>query len=99
MLTLAEVKTWLRLEQDESHEDDLLQSLMGAAEEYIANATAQDIGENNPIARLLALVLVADWYDHRDTVGEVREEMRPAVRNMVAQLQYAYPDPPDEEEV
>jgi len=37
------------------------------------------------------MVLVADWYEHREAVGQVREEMRPTVRALVLQLQTAYP--------
>jgi len=92
MLTLSEVKSWLRLEQDDTVEDVLLQSLITAAEEYIRNAVPSGMAfDSNPIARLLAQVLVADWYEHREAIGQVREEMRPTVRALVLQLQTAYP--------
>lgn len=92
MLTLSEVKEWLRLEQDDTVDDVLLQSLITAAEEYIQNAVPSGMAfDSNPIARLLAQVLVADWYEHREAIGQVREEMRPTVRALVLQLQTAYP--------
>lgn len=94
MLTLQEVKDWLRLEQGDDTEDALLQSLIAAAEEYVRNAVPSYVDiSTNPLARLLAMTLVADWYERREAVGEVREEMRPAVRALVSQLQNAYPDP------
>lgn len=93
MLTLSEVKRWLRLEEGFTDEDDLLQTLMNAAEEYIANATGHRDWGDNPIAKLLAQVLIADWYENRGAVGQVREELRLTVRSLLIQLQYAYPDP------
>lgn len=93
MLTLQEVKQWLRLEQGDTAEDALLQSLIAAAEEYVRNAVPPWVDiTTNPLARLLAMTLVADWYERREAAGEVREEMRPAVRALVSQLQNAYPD-------
>jgi len=92
MLTLPEVKSWLRLEQDDTTEDTLLQSLMLTAEEYIRNAVPSGMAfDTNPIARLLGMVLVADWYENREAIGQVREELRPTVRALMAQLQTAYP--------
>lgn len=98
MLTLSEVKSWLRLEQDDTADDTLLQSLISAAEEYVRNAVPSYVDiANNPLAKLLGMVLIADWFEHREAVGQVREEMRPTVRAMVTQLQNAYPDPTETE--
>lgn len=92
MLTLNEVKTWLRLEESDTAEDALLQALIDAATEYIRNAVPPGmVLDGNPQAKLLAQVLVADWYEHREAVGQVREELRPTVRALVLQLQTAYP--------
>lgn len=92
MLTLSEVKTWLRLEQGDTTEDTLLQSLILTAEEYIRNAVPAGMAfDTNQIARLLGMVLVADWYENREAIGQVREELRPTVRALVTQLQTAYP--------
>jgi len=96
MLTLSEVKRWLRLEEGFTDEDDLLQTLMNAAQEYIANATGRKDWGDNPIAKLLAQVLIADWYENRGAVGQVREELRLTVRSLLIQLQYAYPEQEEE---
>lgn len=92
VLTLSEVKQWLRLEESDTAEDALLQSLMAAAAEYVTNAAPAGMNlDTNPLAKLLASVLIADWYEHRETVGQVREDIRPAVRAITLQLQTAYP--------
>ena len=99
MLTLQEVKDWLRLEQGDDTEDALLQSLIAAAEEYVRNAVPSWVDiHTNPLAKQLALVLVADMYENRGTVADVRYaaqagDMRPVVRALVSQLQNAYPSP------
>ncbi len=94
VLTLLEVKDWLRLEQGETAEDALLQLLIGAADEYVKNAVPEWIDRSeNQLSRLLAMVLIADWYENREATGQVRPEMRPVVRSIVMQLQNAYPEP------
>lgn len=112
MLTLSEVKLWLRLEPSEDAEDALLQSLIDQAEERVRGmvwrelwqAVQDSAGEPaaervSRIIRLLMLVLVADLYEHRGVVAEVRYATqaagpRPTVQALVAQLQHAYPPPP-----
>src|SRR5690606_15816671 len=73
-------------------EDALLQSFVSAAVEYVRNSAPSGMAlDTIPIAGLLRLVLVADWYEHREAIGQVRGEMRPTVRGLVLQLQTAYP--------
>jgi len=92
MLTLSEVKHWLRLEESDNAEDALLQSLINTASEYIRNAVPAGMNlDSNPIATLLARVLIADWYENRTSIGQVRAELLPTVRALVVQLQCAYP--------
>lgn len=92
MITLSEAKQWLRLEESDTAEDALLQSLINTATEYIRNAVPAGMNlDGNPIATLLARVLIADWYENRTSIGQVRAEMLPTVRTLVVQLQTAYP--------
>lgn len=92
MLTLDDVKLWLRLEQGDTTEDALIQALIDTATEYIRNAVPAGMAfDTNPTAQLLARVLVADWYENRTSIGQVRSEMLPTVQRLVLQLQTAYP--------
>lgn len=92
MLTLSEVKQWVRLEESDTAEDALLQMLIDAAIEYIRNVVPSGMDfAANPLAKLLAKVLIADWYENRESIGQVRDDIRPAVRSLVIQLQTAYP--------
>lgn len=84
-LTLEQVKTRLRLELDETHEDGDLQDLIDSAAEQLKNATSQDIGANNPLARTYMLAQIHDWYFRTDEMADTR-------KSALVQLQNAYPD-------
>lgn len=97
MLTIIEVKDWLRLEQGDVSEDALLQSLIAAAEEYLRNALSSWVDPStNPLAKILVMALIADMYENREAVGDPRAAAqaagyRPTIRALITQLQYAYP--------
>ena len=97
MLTLNEVKQWLRLEESDTAEDALLQSIIAAAEEYLRGALSCWIDPAlNPPAKILALALVADMYENRETVPNIQfaaqiSGMRSTIQSFLAQLRYAYP--------
>lgn len=89
IVTLEEARNYLRIA--DSADDALLESLIQAAEEYIRNATGNTFTSADRLAVLLVLMLVADWYEHREAAGQARAEVRPIVQSMVCQLKHAYP--------
>src|SRR5690606_24507498 len=94
ILTIDEVKTWLRVDGNE--EDGLIQMLIGAAEEYLRNATNTEFDETNQLAKLFCLVLCADWYENRDLIGQQpSDKVRFTIQSIMTQLQNVYA-PPDE---
>jgi uncharacterized phage protein (predicted DNA packaging) len=96
ILTLEEVKTWLRVDGDD--EDALIGMLVGAAETYLHNAVDVEFDGTNQLAKLYCLVLCADWYENRDLIGsQPSDKVRFTIQSMLAQLQHAY-SPPDEED-
>lgn len=85
IITLEEVKTWLR--QDGNHEDVLISTiLIPAAEKYLENATGKEFDNTNELAKLLCLVLVADWYVNRELVGKASDKVRHTVNSILQQL-------------
>jgi hypothetical protein len=74
LLSLDEVKLWLRIEPDQTSEDDLLQVLEIAAHAYTENYLRQildpnaagGIGEHILVAQRL---LIAHWYRNREAVS------------------------------
>lgn len=96
ILTLEETKTWLRVDGDD--ENSLIETLIGAAETYLHNATEVEFDETNQLAKLFCLVLCADWYENRDLIGQQpSDKVRFTIQSILAQLQHAYA-PDDNEE-
>lgn len=87
ILELQETKDWLRVDGNE--EDTTITLLIGAAEEYLKNATGRVFDFTNNQARLFCLVLVTDWYENRELIGQrPSEKVRFSVQSMLLQLQY-----------
>ncbi len=88
IITIEETKQYLRLDGNE--EDALIETLISAAESYLKNATGHTFDETNSLAKLFCWVLVTDWYEYREHVGQASEKVRPIVESMLAQLKYCY---------
>jgi len=94
ILELEEAKTWLRIDGDD--ENSLVETLIGAAETYLHNATEIQFDNTNHLARLFCLVLCADWYENRDLIGQQpSDKVRFTIQSILAQLQHAYAPPKD----
>lgn len=65
ILTLSEVKGFLRIEQDYTLEDTFLESLIESAEMYILNATDKTFDSTNELAKLAVKMLITHWYENR----------------------------------
>lgn len=86
IVTLEEAKNWLRVDSEE--DDILIQSLIKAAESYLKNATGIEYDNTNELAKLFCLVLIVDWYDDREMVGEASEKVRHTINSILMQLTY-----------
>jgi uncharacterized phage protein (predicted DNA packaging) len=83
LLTLSEVKSYLRVEHSE--EDTFLNMLITAARNYAEvflnrpirqeDMTAETTWEVPESVRLAMLMLVAHWYDNRGVIGKVDGEI------------------------
>ena len=75
MITLQEVKEYLRIDIDE--DDQLLQTLITAAVEYLKNATGKEYPAtdeegnaiNYEIEKIYLKLLLAHWYENRTPAG------------------------------
>lgn len=86
-------KKFLRIDEDVTDDDEVVDVLIGAAETYLLNATGKQFDSTNQLARLFCLVLVSDWYENRSLIGvKVGEKVRQTVESMVSQLSNC-PDP------
>lgn len=72
MMTLDELKTYLRVDTDA--EDDLLQALQHTAEEYLTEAGVPM--DYSPRYSLAVKGLVLHYYDHRDDDAPIGQGLR-----------------------
>lgn len=90
LLDMKLTKKWLRLEEEDTEEDDILHLLIDNAEIYIKKTVGTHYNateENRKQAQKIALVLVTNWYDNRDLSGQADEKVRYTIKSMVLQLQ------------
>ena len=74
-ITLEEVKGYARIDIDE--DDQLLETLIASAEEYLRNATGKEYPEkdengskiNYELEKIYLQLLVAHWYEQRSPTG------------------------------
>lgn len=90
LVTLEEARMYCRLDSD--IEDEFLELLIKNAEYYIEDTVDYLNLENEKIrtkAKLLAQVLISDWYENRSYMYDKREspDVRYTVRSLVMQLQ------------
>lgn len=89
MLTVEEIKTYCRIDEDVDAE--LLDVYLPAAEAYIKDAVDDKsvLRYDVPQYRLLVLMLINHWYNNRDSVviGTITAEMPFMWRVLMQQLQ------------
>ncbi len=86
IIDLSFARKWLREPPEE--DNDIIELIIGAAEEYLKNATGRTFDDTNNQARLFCLVLVTDWYENRDLIGtKPSEKVRFSIQSMLIQLQ------------
>ena len=83
-ITLEEVKTYCRIDGD--LEDDLLQSLLQAAKDYLTGAGIDEPKDDVPLYGLCVKALVLDYYDRRGLTQRPDPYEVPGVRNAINQL-------------
>ena len=93
ILELEETKLWLREDNDDPEVLKQISMLIKSAENYLYNATGVKYTSDNHDAKLYCLVLVTDWYENRELIGQkVSEKVRFTIQSMLAQLTYCKED-------
>lgn len=86
IIEVEETRNWIR---DDDVDEQTLEMLIGAAEQYLKNATGRDFDKKNYQARLFCLVLVADWNENRELIGQKpSEKVRFTIDSIKLQLQF-----------
>lgn len=85
IISLDETKIWLRVDGED--DDLIIEMLIDVAENYLKNAVGRTVAKNNKNAKLLCLVLVADWFENREFIGKA-DNVRHTIRSLLLQLEY-----------
>lgn len=83
---LAETKKYLRIDVDDTDEDESIQSLIDAAEGYLINAGCV-LNVGDAVAELAIKMLTNHWYNHREPIGKA-DLLAYGLSSLIAQLQY-----------
>lgn len=86
-MNIQEIKEYLRI--DGSEEDNLIQGLRLAAEQYLDNAgISKDY--TNELYKLAVMLLVSHWYENRDVekIGVSVNKLRFSLDSIIIQLKY-----------
>jgi len=93
IISLKEVKEYARIDIDE--DDQLLEMLIVAAEEYLKNATGKDYPEtdgdgnkiNYELEKIYLQLIIAYWYEKRTPAGGIGEDFSFMTKSLMLQLQ------------
>jgi uncharacterized phage protein (predicted DNA packaging) len=93
IISLKEVKEYVRIDIDE--DDQLLETLIAAAEEYLKNATGKEYPETDEdgnkikyeLEKIYLQLLIAYWYEKRTPAGGVGEDFSFMTKSLMLQLQ------------
>ena len=84
MLTLQNVKSYLKIDFDD--DDELLNSLIKTADEYLKSAISIKYNSDTERAKLLSLIVIQDLYDNRGLTEKVSGNVRKLVSDFTLQL-------------
>lgn len=84
MLTLAEVKNYLRIDYED--DDALLDSLISVADEYLKSAISKTYNSDSERAKMLSLIVIDDLYNQRGMNEKVSGNVRKLVSDFSLQL-------------
>lgn len=92
ILSLNEIKQYLRIELDYIEEDELLNELILVSEEYIKNATGFTFATEIPeIAKHIVRLLVSHWYENRAIeTNQMTNKIDFTVKTLLSQLSYSH---------
>lgn len=83
MLTLAEVKNFLKV--DEGEDEQMLTLLLTASAAFIKNATDKNADETTELFKLCQLFLIAHWYENPN-MSEKAENLPFHLESLILQM-------------
>lgn len=84
MVELERAKKYMHIDHDD--EDDVINSCIFAADEYLNGAIGKGYNETSGRAEMLALMIIADLYDNRSSTEPLSAKTRSIVKDFAQQL-------------
>ena len=84
---LDDVKNYLRIDADNSDDDELLGGLIQAAQDYISNSTGKKYDETNKLMQLCVKLLVSHWYTDRSSYGQYVSEYNHSISALLNHIE------------
>ncbi|MBV2197456.1 head-tail connector protein [Bacillus velezensis] len=81
-VNLEDMKGYLRVDGDE--EDNLISSLISAAEKHLQESGVKDT--ENDLYSLAVKMLVTEWYEHRGATDEGNKKLSYSLQSMILLL-------------
>ncbi|MDE6833190.1 MAG: head-tail connector protein [Ruminococcus sp.] len=91
-MSLDLIKEYLKIDFDD--DDRILEMLLDSARRYVRDAVGYQPDESDERVKLLLLVLISDWYEHRkymeiSNTKSISQKVRYTIHSIVLQLQYS----------
>lgn len=69
MNELTNIKNYLRIDDDITSDDEILQELINASKLYISRSTGKKFIDNDSVMQMLVKLLVSHWYTNRNAMN------------------------------
>ena len=69
MNELKNIKNYLRIDDDITSDDEILQELINASKSYISRLTGKKFVDNDSVMQMLVKLLVSHWYTNRNAMN------------------------------
>lgn len=86
MITFDEAKAYPRIDVADENDERMLKLAIGAAESWMISAVGIGYDEDDPKAKELALMVMADLYDNRTTTEISQYNVRRLFNDLALQL-------------
>jgi len=88
LVSVEKVKEFIGLEVEDTDDVGILTTMIGAAEEYLLEATGKTFTSECNRAVLFVSVLVGYWYDNRSMIGKTGDKINDTIKSLTLQLKY-----------
>lgn len=69
MNELTNIKNYLRIDDDITSDDEIIQELINASKAYISRSTGKKFVDNDSVMQMLVKLLVSHWYTNRNAMN------------------------------